>query len=56
VLPMIVVPSIAGMMLGARLGARLLGVLDASVVRRLVIGVLLFAGGRSLLKGTGVWT
>jgi len=56
VLPMIVVPSIAGMMLGARIGARLLGVLDASVVRRLVIGVLLFAGGRSLLKGTGVWT
>ncbi len=55
VLPMIVVPSVAGMMLGARIGARLLGVLDASAVRRLVIGVLLFAGGRSLLKGLGVW-
>ena len=55
VLPMIVVPSVVGMMLGARIGARLLGVLNASAVRRLVIGVLLFAGGRSLLKGLGVW-
>jgi hypothetical protein len=56
VLPMIAVPSVVGIMLGARIGARLLHVLDASVVRRLVIGVLLFAGLRSLLKGTGVWS
>lgn len=55
VLPMVVVPSVAGMMLGARIGARLLDVLHGSVVRRLVIGVLLFAGARSLLKGTGLW-
>jgi uncharacterized protein len=55
VLPMIAVPSVVGMMLGARIGARLLNVLKGSVIRRLVIGVLLFAGLRSLLKGLGVW-
>jgi uncharacterized protein len=54
VLPMIAVPSVAGMMLGARIGARLLNVLPGTVVRRLVIGVLLFAGVRALLKGLGV--
>lgn len=55
VLPMIAVPSVVGMMLGARIGARLLDVLRGAVIRRLVIGVLLFAGARALLKGTGVW-
>jgi hypothetical protein len=43
------------MMLGARIGARLLNVLKGAVVRRMVIGVLLFAGARALLKGLGVW-
>jgi len=55
VLPMIAVPSVVGMMLGAKIGARLLHVLKGSVIRRLVIGVLLFAGMRALLKGMGVW-
>jgi len=55
VLPMIAVPSVVGMMLGARIGARLLDVLKGSVIRKLVIGVLLFAGVRALLKGTGIW-
>ncbi len=55
VLPMVAVPSVIGMMLGARIGARLLQVLPARVVRRLVIAVLLFAGARALLKGMGVW-
>ncbi len=55
VLPMIAVPSVVGMMLGARIGARLLDVLKGSVIRRLVISVLLFAGLRALLKGAGVW-
>jgi len=55
VLPMIAVPSVLGMMLGARIGARLLDVLPGAVIRRLVIGVLLFSGLRALLKGTGVW-
>lgn len=55
VLPMIAVPSVVGMMLGARVGARLLDRMSASTVRRLVLGVLLFAGVRALLKGTGIW-
>jgi uncharacterized membrane protein YfcA len=55
VLPIIAVPSVVGMMLGARIGARLLDVLAGSTIRRLVIAVLVFAGLRALGKGTGVW-
>lgn len=55
VLPIIVVPSMLGMMLGAKIGARLLTVLKASVIRKMVIGLLLFAGLRALLKGSGLW-
>jgi uncharacterized membrane protein YfcA len=55
VLPMIAVPSVLGMMLGARIGARLLGVLNGAVIRKLVITLLLFAGLRALLKGLGIW-
>ena len=55
VLAMIAVPSIIGMMLGAMIGARLLHVLRASVVRKMVISLLLFAGLRALLKGLGIW-
>jgi hypothetical protein len=55
VLPMIAVPSVIGMMLGARIGARLLRVLPAAVVRKMVLTLLAFAGLRALLKGLGVW-
>lgn len=55
VLPLIAVPSIIGMMLGARIGARLLHVLKGSVIRKMVITLLLFAGLRALLKGLGWW-
>lgn len=55
VLPAIAVPSVAGMVVGARIGARLLHVLKASVIRKLVIALLLFAGIRALLKGLGIW-
>jgi uncharacterized membrane protein YfcA len=55
VLPMIAVPSVIGMMLGARIGARLLGVLKGAVIRKMVITLLLFAGLRALLKGLGIW-
>jgi len=54
VLAVVAVPSVIGMMLGARIGARLLTVLKPSVVRKLVLGLLLFAGGRALLKGMGL--
>jgi len=54
VLPMIVVPSLIGVMLGAKVGARLLRVAQASVVRKIVLTVLFVAGGRALLKGLGI--
>ena len=55
VLPMIAVPSVIGMMLGAKIGAKLLRVLPAAAVRKLVLVLLAFAGLRALLKGLGVW-
>lgn len=55
VLPAIAVPSVVGMMLGAKIGARLLQVMPAAHIRKLVLGLLVFAGLRSLLKGLGLW-
>jgi hypothetical protein len=55
VLAAIAVPSVIGMMLGARIGAHLLGVLKASTVRRMVLLLLLFSGLRALLKGLAIW-
>ncbi len=55
VLPMIAVPSVIGMMLGAKIGARLLKVLPAATVRKLVLALLAFAGLRALLKGLAIW-
>lgn len=55
VLPMIVAPSIVGIMLGSVVGVRILAVAKPKVVRYIVIGMLLFAGLRALLKGLGIW-
>lgn len=55
VLPMIAVPSVIGMMLGAKIGAKLLKVLPAAIVRKMVLTLLAFAGMRALLKGLGIW-
>ena len=55
ILPIIAVPSVIGMMIGARIGAHLLTVLKASMIRRMVIAILLFASIRTLLKGFGIW-
>ena len=55
VLPIVAAPSVIGMMLGARIGAKVLHVVRAIVIRRLVLALLLFAGVRALLKGLGVW-
>jgi uncharacterized membrane protein YfcA len=55
VLPLIAVPSILGIMLGARLGARLLRTMPASAVRPVVIVAMLIAGIRALLRGLGLW-
>jgi len=54
VVPMIVVPSLLGVMLGARVGARLLRVTPAATVKRIVLAVLVVAGARALLKGLGI--
>lgn len=56
ILPIIAVPSVVGMMIGARIGAHLLTVLNAAVVRKLVITMLLISGIGALLKGLGLWT
>src|SRR5258706_1583441 len=55
-LAVIAVPSVIGMMLGAFIGARLLHVLDASVIRKLVVVIQLLAGARALSKGLGWWS
>jgi uncharacterized membrane protein YfcA len=55
VLPMLTVPAIVGVMLGARIGARLLRVTRAQRVRVVVIALLATAGLRALLKGLGLW-
>ena len=55
VLPMLVAPSIIGVMLGAKVGVRLLRVAPATVVRRVVLALLLVAGLRALLKGLALW-
>lgn len=55
VLPLIAVPSILGIMLGARLGARLLRTMPAGAVRHVVIVAMLIAGTRALLRGLGLW-
>ena len=55
VLPIIAAPSILGVMLGARIGAKLLRVAPASVVRRTVVIVMFVAGARALLRGLGIW-
>lgn len=55
ILPIVAVPSVVGMMIGARIGAHLLTILKAAVIRNMVIAILLFAGVRTLLKGLGIW-
>jgi hypothetical protein len=55
VLPMMVVPSIIGIMLGSIVGVQLLAKAKPALIRRVVIGILLFAGGRALLKGLQIW-
>src|SRR5512143_931927 len=55
VLPMIVVPSIIGIMLGSIVGVRILARTRPAAIRSMVIIMLLFAGLRALLKGLGIW-
>ena len=55
VLPMIVVPSVIGIMLGSIVGVRILARTKPKAIKWMVIGLLLFAGARALLKGLEIW-
>ncbi|MEW6571221.1 MAG: sulfite exporter TauE/SafE family protein [Nitrospirota bacterium] len=55
VLPMIVVPSVVGIMLGSIVGVRILARTKPKAIKWMVIGLLLFAGVRALLKGLEIW-
>ena len=54
VLPLMVVPSVVGIMLGSFIGVRVLAVTKPAVIRILVISVLGVAGLKALLKGLGI--
>jgi uncharacterized membrane protein YfcA len=54
VIPMMVVPSLVGIMLGSFVGVRVLAVAKPTVIRWIVIGMLGFAGIKALLKGLGI--
>jgi uncharacterized membrane protein YfcA len=53
VIPMIVVPSLIGIMGGSFVGVRLLRIAKPGLVRWIVIGMLAFAGLKALSKGLG---
>lgn len=54
VIPMMVVPSLIGIMLGSFVGVRLLKVAKPGLVRWIVVGMLGYAGLMALKKGLGI--
>lgn len=54
VIPMMVVPSLIGIMLGSLVGVRLLKIAKPSFIRWMVIAILLFAGLKAVHKGLTV--
>ncbi len=54
VIPMMVVPSLVGIMLGSFIGVRILRVAKPTFVRWIVIVMLLFAGAKAITKGLGL--
>ena len=54
VIPMMVVPSLVGIMLGSFIGVRILRITKPAFVRWIVIVLLLFAGAKALTKGLGL--
>ncbi|MEJ2223888.1 MAG: sulfite exporter TauE/SafE family protein [Syntrophobacterales bacterium] len=53
-LPLIVVPSLIGIMLGSWVGVPILARTKPAIIRYIVIILLLFAGLRAFLKGLGI--
>ena len=54
VIPMMVVPSLIGIMLGSFVGVRILKVAKPTFIRWMVIAILAFAGIKALTKGLGI--
>jgi len=54
VLPLMVVPSVVGIMLGSFVGVKILAITKPALIRNLVIVVLGIAGAKALLKGLGI--
>jgi uncharacterized membrane protein YfcA len=55
VLPMMVAPSIIGIMLGSIVGVKILAKAKPKAIKWMVLTLLLFAGLRALLKGLNIW-
>ncbi len=53
VIPLMVVPSMVGIMLGSFVGVRILKIAKPAFIRWMVIGILAFAGIKALTKGLG---
>lgn len=56
VMAVITVPAVIGIMLGAKIGQRLLLRVHAATVKKVVVTMLFLAGLRAFLKGTGLWS
>jgi uncharacterized membrane protein YfcA len=54
VIPLMVVPSLVGIMLGSFVGVRILKIAKPAFIRWMVIGILAFAGVKALTKGLGL--
>ena len=54
VLPLMVVPSLLGIMMGSFVGVRLLKIAKPTFIRWMVITILAFAGVKALTKGLGI--
>ncbi|MBW1977426.1 MAG: sulfite exporter TauE/SafE family protein [Deltaproteobacteria bacterium] len=54
VIPLMMVPSVVGIMLGSFVGVRLLAMAKPAIIRWIVIAILAFAGVKALTKGLGI--
>jgi uncharacterized protein len=54
VLPLIAVPAVSGVMLGSKIGARILTRVNTRAIRVIVIIMMVIAGLRSIMKGLGI--
>ena len=54
VIPLIVVPSLVGIMLGSLVGVRIMKFAKPAFIRWIVISLLLFAGTKAISQGLGI--